>query len=307
MKTTLFWLVLLFIPFGIMGQKNISKTIMVDGKNREYIIHLPKNFDSLKHIPIIMALHGSGGKSEGTQKLYKLDEPADKYGYIVIYPQAIYKNWNIPGISAYGEIDSAANDVHFISVLIDSTAKFYKGDSTHVFATGISRGGKFSLYLAYKLNNRIKAIAPVCGGIPKNMEQQFTFNKPVPVLIINGVADPLVNYNGGYGKLNTGQHIGPGFDMLPTEELVNHLITINHCNPAPVATTNIPDKDPSDECTAVRYIYKGDAPVEFIKINGGGHTWPGSFQYLPKFMIGNTCKDFSAADEIVNFFNLFIK
>lgn len=293
----------LLLPPAIIAQTNITKTIMVDGKNREYIIHLPKKYESLKRIPIIMALHGSGGKDEGTQKLYKLDEPADKYGFIVIYPQAIYKSWNIPGITAYGEIDSTADDVHFISVLIDSTARFYKGDSNKVFATGISRGGKFSLYLAYKLNNRIKAIAPVCASIPKNMEQEYTFTKPVPVLMICGTNDPLVNYYGGYSKLNTGTHIGPGFDMLPAEELVAHIRTLNNCDTTAI-TTAIPDTDPTDGCTAVKYYYKSDkAPVEFIKITGGGHTWSGSLQYLPRFLIGNTCRDFSDADEIVNFFN----
>ncbi len=280
---------------------------MVDNKTRDYIIHLPANYKNLNSLPVIIALHGSGGKDEGTQRLYQLDPLADKYGYIVIYPQAMYKNWNIPGITAYGKTDSSANDVHFISTLIDSTVKFYKADSGRIFLTGLSRGGKFSLYLAWKLNSRIRAIAPVCASIPRNMEQDIHFDKPIPVLLINGTADPLVNYNGGYGKLNTGQNIGPGFDMLPTEELVDKLTALNGCDSAAVVT-NMPDTGPNDGCTAVKYFYKDSkAPVEFIKIIGGGHTWAGSFQYLPKFIIGNVCRDFSAADEIFNFFNSLTK
>jgi len=292
---------------SVWGQSNINKTIMLDGKKRDYIIHLPEKYQSLKNIPVIIVLHGSGGKADGAQKFCMLDGPADKYGYIVIYPQAIYKNWNIPEISGYGKIDSNANDLHFISALIDSTVAFYNGDSTRVFATGISRGGKLSLYLAYKLNSKFRAIAPVCASITRDMEDEYTFNRPMPVLLINGTADPLVNYNGGYGKMNTGQYIGPGFDMLPIEELVNKLKKLNHCDTTQVIT-NIPDKNPSDGCTATKYFYKSNAaPVEFIKITGGGHTWPGGFQYMPKFIVGNTCQDFSAADEIINFFNLFLK
>jgi polyhydroxybutyrate depolymerase len=300
----LFFLNFLLISAPVLfAQTNIDKTIMVDGKKRDYIIHLPANYQTLNNIPLIMALHGSGGKSEGTQKLYQLDPLADKYGYIVLYPQAIYKNWNIPGIpAANGKVDSSANDVQFISSLIDSTVTFYKGDSTRVFATGISRGGKFSLYLAYGLNKRLKAIAPVCASIPRDMKADYHFDKPIPVLLINGTADPLVNYNGGYGKLNVGDKIGIGFDVLPTEELVSKLVSINNCDSTAIIT-NMPDSVKGDGCTAIKYYYKSNkAPVEFIKIIGGGHTWPGGFQYLPKFVIGNVCKDFSAANEIFNFF-----
>jgi len=95
--------------------------------------------------------------------------------------------------------------------------------------------------------------------------------------------------------------------MLPTEELVDKLKILNRCDTTETVT-NIPDKDPSDGCTAVKYVYKSKfAQVELIKIIGGGHTWAGSFQYLPKFVIGNTCHDFSAADEIFNFFNSVTK
>ncbi|HSY75610.1 MAG TPA: hypothetical protein VK890_02065, partial [Bacteroidia bacterium] len=182
------------------------------------------------------------------------------------------------------------------------TVTFYKGDSTRVFATGISRGGKFSLYLAYGLNKRLKAIAPVCASIPRDMKADYHFDKPIPVLLINGTADPLVNYNGGYGKLNVGDKIGIGFDVLPTEELVSKLVSINNCDSTAIIT-NMPDSVKGDGCTAIKYYYKSNkAPVEFIKIIGGGHTWPGGFQYLPKFVIGNVCKDFSAANEIFNFF-----
>ena len=139
------------------------------------------------------------------------------------------------------------------------------------------------------------------------MIQEFRFNKPVPVLIMNGTADPIINYNGGYGKLNVGERIGPGYDMLPTEELVSKLKELNGCD-STVVVTNIPDTDPGDGCTAIKYSYKcNSAPVVFIKIIGGGHTLAGSKQYMPKFIIGNTCVDFSAADEIFNFFNSFIK
>jgi len=302
MKKFLIFSLSLLIYISLQAQAYINKTIVVDGLNRDYIIHLPKNYGMLQSAPVIFALHGSGGEDEGTDKLYMLDGPADKYGFIVVYPNAIYKNWNIPGITAYGKIDSAADDVHFISALMDTVVRFYKGDSTRMFATGLSRGGKFAFYLAWKLNSRIRAIAPVCASIPRNMEDVYHFDRPTPVLLINGTADPLVSYTGGYGKFNVGTHTGAGFDMTPTEELVKKLVGLDSCN-SMATVDSIPDIDPNDNCTATKYYYTSDkAPVEFIKITGGGHTWPGSKQYMPKFIIGPVCKDFSAADEIFKFF-----
>ena len=36
---------------------------------------------------------------------------------------------------------------------------------------------------------------------------------------------------------------------------------------------------------------------------GGGHTWPGGYQYLPEFLIGKTSRDLNATITIWNFFN----
>jgi len=42
--------------------------------------------------------------------------------------------------------------------------------------------------------------------------------------------------------------------------------------------------------------------VVLVTIDGGGHTWPGGPQYLPRFMIGRVCRDLDASDLIWDFF-----
>jgi polyhydroxybutyrate depolymerase len=37
-------------------------------------------------------------------------------------------------------------------------------------------------------------------------------------------------------------------------------------------------------------------------VDGGGHTWPGGLQYLPKSLIGKTCRDIDANEIIWSFF-----
>jgi polyhydroxybutyrate depolymerase len=38
----------------------------------------------------------------------------------------------------------------------------------------------------------------------------------------------------------------------------------------------------------------GRSDVEFLKMEGGGHTWPGGPQYLPKGIVGEVCRDFDS-------------
>ncbi|MDG2451019.1 MAG: hypothetical protein P8M34_15325, partial [Saprospiraceae bacterium] len=47
-----------------------------------------------------------------------------------------------------------------------------------------------------------------------------------------------------------------------------------------------------------------DVSLALFKIVGGGHTWPGGRQYLPRKMVGNTTREINACDEIVKFFQL---
>lgn len=66
---------------------------------------------------------------------------------------------------------------------------------------------------------------------------------------------------------------------------------------------NLPDNDPEDGCTAQRITYSSQGmAVQLIKINKGGHTWPGGRQYLPKMIVGRVCRDFKAEEVIWDFF-----
>jgi polyhydroxybutyrate depolymerase len=293
----------LSVLFLFAQSKDIDKTILVDGRVRQYLIHLPPAFNSSTKLPLIFALHGGGGTYKNTIKFYGLDRLADANNYIIVYPNALNKAWRMPGITSRRKVsEENVDDVKFISVLLDSLIANYKVDSDHVFTTGISRGGMFSFYLAYKLSTRITAIAPVCGGISHAIAGDYSFQHPMPVLMINGTDDPLVRYNGGAGILNKRNAENEDADMLPSEDLLAKIVKLNNCNSKPVVT-NIADSDPGDGCDAIDYLYFcNNVPVEFIKIVNGGHTWPGGSQYLPKFIIGKVCRDFSASEKIFDFF-----
>jgi polyhydroxybutyrate depolymerase len=70
-------------------------------------------------------------------------------------------------------------------------------------------------------------------------------------------------------------------------------------------TTTLPDADPDDGTrTSIRKWEgcKDDADVLLYTVEGGGHTWPGGWQYLGERMIGKTSRDFDASEAIWTFF-----
>lgn len=283
--------------------QNINRTIIVDGLQRNYIIHLPPAFNTLKKLPLIFALHGGGGTAKSAVSFYNLDALADNNNFIVVYPDAVNKAWKIPGmVTRVKDYDTTVNDLHFMNGLLDTMIAIYKADSQKVFLTGISRGAMFSYYLADAMNERITAIAAVSGGISQMQLSCYSFKKPISVLMINGTKDPLVTYDGGYGTLNKRNKGQKDADLVPAEQLLQKIVMLDHCNTV-AQTLMLPDADLSDGCTETEHIYGGNnVKVDFIKIINGGHTWPGGTQYLPRFIIGRLCKDFNASQKIFDFF-----
>lgn len=296
--------VFLFIADASFAQlQDIDKTIIVDNRERQYMLHLPPSFNKALKLPVIFAFHGGGGEYKRTIRYYNLNHLADENGFIIVYPNAVNKAWSMSGVSSrVKKMDNSVDDVHFISSLLDYLMDDYKVDSNRVFCTGISRGGVFSLFLAWQLSDRITAIAPVCASIPQAIADEYSFKHPTPALLINGTEDPLISYNGGPGKMNAANAGSEKANMLPTEELVNKIATLNSCHAKPLLV-DLPDTYPDDGCHAIEYDYPCNiGEVEFIKVIHGGHTWPGGFQYLPKAMIGKTCNDFRAEEKIFAFF-----
>jgi polyhydroxybutyrate depolymerase len=185
-------------------------------------------------------------------------------------------------------------------MLLDTLIAKYNIDTSRIFATGISNGGFFSIYLAYKLSNRILAIAPICAAIPENLKDEFVPGNPVSMMLINGTEDKLVKYDGGHVGFNNWER----GESISTDETIKIWAKNNNCSGSP-AEEKIPDSNKKDKCTAVKYTYSGgtnNTEVILIKIEGGGHTWPGGMQYLPKIIVGNVCRDFLANDIVWEFF-----
>ena len=295
---------ILFSSLTGSGQRS---SFISDSLKRTYNIHFPISYDKSVKLPLVIALHGRGGKGKSMILITRkgFNTLADKEGFIMVYPDGIERNWND------GRMDEEANDrahkeniddVGFISSLIDSMIKQYGANPKQVYITGISNGAIMAYRLACELSHKIAAISPVAGNIPYLLVHECSPIRHVSVLAINNVNDPLVPYEGGniytgVRKLNLGK-------VISTDETIGFWVNRNQCSALPVVTEE-PDRSPKDGTSVMSKKYTNDidgTEVILYTVFGGGHTWPGGFQYLPRRIIGKTSRDINANEIIWSFF-----
>ena len=278
--------------------------ILHKGRMRNYLIHIPPSYNKESFIPLVIALHGGGGDGKRVEKITLMSQQSDKDGFVLVYPDAIEGHWNDGrGVNKYRSHREDIDDVGFISVLIDVLAEDYNIDMKRVYVTGSSNGGLMSNRLACELTDRITAIAPVIGSIAENIAARCLPTRPIPVLMINGTNDPMVPWEGKYVRFGR-KKLGK---ILSIPDTVNFWVSHNGCSPMPEITWES-DIDPEDGTRVRKIVYgkcKDGVEVVLYEIQGGGHTWPRSPRYLPKFIFGKTSQDIDANQTIWRFFKKF--
>jgi polyhydroxybutyrate depolymerase len=286
---------------------NLRESIIYEGTERTYILHLPAGKDQTKVYPLVIALHGGGGDGKGMQKLTLgiFDSLADKDGFLVLYPDGIEKHWN-DGRSGdetgYGTGGNKIDDIGFLSELIDKMIKERSVDQTKVYITGMSNGAMMTYRCGCELSNKIAAIAPVAGNIPEKLSHSCKPVRPISVLVINSMADPLMPYKGGevtgpFGMKKLGK-------VLSANESIAFWVKFDGCNDIPLLS-DLPDKDPADGTRIKVASYTGgrnNSELILYSVEGGGHSWPGGYPYLGEWIIGRTSRDMDACEQIWEFF-----
>jgi len=267
-------------------------SIKVDGLTRNYLLHVPFDLPEGKPVPLVLVFHGGGGHDWNMPGLTHFDDLADQENFIVAYPDATNGHWNDSrGLST-------ADDVGFTRALIADVSRSHPIDAHRIYATGISNGGFFSNRLACDLSDKIAAIASVAATMPKPLVAECKPSRPISVLYMQGTEDPLVAINGG--KVGAARDHGENISLADS---VKFWREADHITSAP-QTKDLPDH--YNDGTHVRLqIWSGgkdDTEVDVYTIEGGGHTWPGGMQYLPKLIVGKASENLNATRTIWEFF-----
>ena len=271
-----------------------AETIGVGGVTRSYVAHVPQKLPA--HPALVLAFHGHGGNGAGMERLSGLDAPADRNGFIVVYPDGMNHGWN-DGRS----IGSHADDTGFVTALIAAFAKQYAIDPHRVYAAGFSNGATFTQVLGCRFADRFAAIAPVEGTMPAIDRAGCRPQRALSVLEIGGTADPIMPFAGGQITLPI---FGQRGEVLSVADTVAFWASNAGCARAP-AVFQLPAVEPADGTSVTRKTFpgcRGATGVVEYDITGGGHTWPGGRPYFSERIIGKTSNQLDAAATIAAFF-----
>lgn len=269
-----------------------------EGREREFLLHRPAGAPPADGYPLLFVVHGGGGEAEGMRTLTRgeFERLAAARPTLIVYPQGVDKSWNdgrrdVRATAHRENID----DVGFFRKMVAMLAMEFPINSRRVYSTGISNGGFMSLRLICQAAEFRGAFA-VAAQLSHDLAPMCNPRRAVDVALIVGEEDPLVPFAGGAVRV-FGTERG---QIFSARESFDYFMKLNGCSGVS-AEAALSDNDPEDETRS--YVQRGqgcqqNALVEFLRIAGGGHTWPGGVAYLPEAIIGRTARDFSAAEHI---------
>lgn len=261
--------------------------------------------------PVVLLLHGGLGSAESvweSENGRSWRTLADEHGFLLVLPEgrpdptnADRHHWN----DCRADIDnddavSTEDDVGYIDALIDRLAVDVAVDPERIYVTGASNGGMMTFRLAMQLGGRFAAAAAIIANLPDPSECPFEA-APLPILIMNGTADPVIPYDGG---CVAGAACRRG-RVRSTDDTVAFWVSVNHAE-ASADETALPDRVASDESTVTVFTYRGGSTGEDVvlyRIDGGGHSVPGPESTTASLRAATRKnRDIDTAEEIWRFF-----
>ncbi|KAL2156954.1 hypothetical protein VTH06DRAFT_1614 [Thermothelomyces fergusii] len=210
------------------------KTVTVNGKQRQYILQLPNNYDRNRAHRVVIGYHWLGGSMYDVSNggFYDLRSRAGD-STIFVAPNGLNAGW----------ANSGGEDITFTDQIVASLKNDLCVDESQFFATGWSYGGAMSHSVACSRPNVFRAVSVISGALLSGCAGGST---PVPYLGIHGAAD----------------------DVLPIDlgrQLRDQWLRTNGC-----ASQWVQDPYPGQQ-THVKTTYScSNKPVVWIA-HGGGH------------------------------------
>jgi polyhydroxybutyrate depolymerase len=271
-----------------------------DGRARRYLVHVPPAAASRRVLPVLLSFHGAGGTAAGHQRFTRTDSLADREGFLVVYPEGTASGrlltWNA-GTCCGPEVAGRVDDVGFALAVVDDLAMRVAVDRKRLYATGMSNGGMMAHRLAAEASTRVAAIAPIAGGL---VYPRFAPERPVPVLHIHSLDDPIALYRGGLrGRLAGVQSMNPQVDTM-----MARWAAADGCSGGPQVRAERRDARGHSARLLSWSGCAGGSEVRLWQLTGAGHVWPGGPGRAPR-LLGTPTTVIDANAEIWRFVSRF--
>ncbi|HEY0624155.1 alpha/beta hydrolase family esterase [Sphingomonas sp.] len=273
-------------PRCALGTPGTTQRVTVGQTGRTMLLHVPAGDRAGKPLPLLFALHGSGGDGAAILAQSKLEATSDRHGFLLAAPDAgipLERGfvWNIPGVpTVTGKVPGPgdADDVAFIRAAIDWLAAQGCADRSRVYSTGLSGGGRMTSWLGCVAADRFAAIAPVVGlraGNPLAADPQ----RPDPATCRPAKPMPVIAFAGDADGTNPVQGGGAGYWQYTMDAALARWSELNGCRAGPLRR----------DLAADRYeqLYtqcRVRAEVAGHITRGAGHVWTADNEAMWRFL-----------------------
>lgn len=254
------------------------------GEARTAMIHVPERAKLSQPQSAIIVLHG--GKNNSARDI--MDEWRNQLNgpFILVFPNGQRLD---PAAGAWRAEGPDRSHVDVIGNLRRTLLEDYNVAPERLFVAGLSSGAHMTYQLSCLEPDWFAGYA-VVNHYLKASTRTVCDSKGVPMLMLFGTDDETA----GWGPKNdpNGQ-----LHVIGADETREYFEDRNACV-TQGSRTALPDRS-GDRTEVYRQQYNCQkAPLEYLEIKGGGHSWPGGSKKRAK----NHCRDVDGAELIADFF-----
>lgn len=272
------------------GRPRAAKVLVPPKGDRQARIFVPSEAPPEMGWPLVIMLHGAHSHARRAEKVTEWTTLADAHGAVVVYPEGIDRSWNDGRSDKVPAAAKGIDDIAWLGTVLAQVQATVPIDPQRILLTGASNGGMLGWRWICEGHGTITAFAPVISGLPTPLAPSCQ-PRPIPALVIQGDADPLVPYAGGVVGRARGE-------VVSTEAALAVLRTANGCSDVATETRRW-DTVSSDTTSASLTRWDtgcARAPVEHLRLHGAGHLWPGARQAAPAERVGRVSTDVDGAE-----------
>ncbi len=220
--------------------------VATPGTRPQPVVHRPAGLSRAKPVPLVIALHASGGFPATFEATSGLDAVADQHGFVVAYLGSV-----APASPAWLLVDMPQN-LAYISAEIKSLTASQNIDPRRVYVTGFSAGATMAFFVGCRLSRQVDGIAPVSAAM--RFTDRCRVSHPVSELEVIGTKDAIP--------------IDGTTRLLSDAQVATRWRTFDGCTSH--STTVV--RGPAEEHEWGRC--KGTSGVALDVIHEGTHQWP---------------------------------
>lgn len=191
------------------GKVRVNTTI--DGVQREYLIHIPANYDATKPVPLVFVLHGTSGDGDVFYNSFGWKELSEEEGFIPVFPSSgrykINSNGEIKTTTKWNVLpdtewtlepgQQALDDIKFLRTIIQEMKLNYNIDARRIYLNGFSNGGQMAAKCAVEMSDELAAVVENAGSF--FLDTVYIPKRKLPLLYQIGNKD--------YGPGNEGPEV----------------------------------------------------------------------------------------------------